>query len=319
MSKSVVSNIPEMSVVLVTPDNYETIRKTMQHLRAQTVADRLEIVIAAPSATEFNGDEADEKAFARCLVIEVGKINSTAKARAVCIRQSSAPIVVFGEDHCYPDQHWAQALIEAHRQPWAAVGPALCNANPDSLISWADTFINNSRWVEPAQAGVADDLPGRNSSYKRDLLLKYESRLEDMLETEYILHQDLKNRGHQLYVEPAAKTYHFNFTRLSSLVREQFFVGQILGSARAQNWPVLRRVVYIGGGLLIPLVRLRRILPEVRRIARQQKQHRLLPRVLPALMIGLIAAATGEVTGYLFGVGRSSQRLAAIEFHRHGR
>jgi hypothetical protein len=40
----------QMSVVLVTPGRYETIRKTMQHLQAQTVADQLEIVIVAPSA-----------------------------------------------------------------------------------------------------------------------------------------------------------------------------------------------------------------------------------------------------------------------------
>ena len=41
---------PQMSVVIVTPDSYETIRKTVEHLRAQTVKDRLEIVIVAPSA-----------------------------------------------------------------------------------------------------------------------------------------------------------------------------------------------------------------------------------------------------------------------------
>ena len=36
---------PEMSVVIVTPDGYETIRRTVEHLRAQTVKDRLELVI----------------------------------------------------------------------------------------------------------------------------------------------------------------------------------------------------------------------------------------------------------------------------------
>ena len=39
----------ELSVVIVTPDCYETIGKTMGYLRAQTARDRLEIVIVAPS------------------------------------------------------------------------------------------------------------------------------------------------------------------------------------------------------------------------------------------------------------------------------
>lgn len=96
-SESVVI-IPEMSVVLVTPDNYETIQKTMRYLRAQTVADRLEIVIAAPSAAGFDWDEADLTSFAHCLAVEVGVLDSTAKSRAACIRRASAPVVVFGED-----------------------------------------------------------------------------------------------------------------------------------------------------------------------------------------------------------------------------
>ena len=44
---------PEMSVVIVTPDRYETIRKTMDHLRVQTARHRLEIVIVAPSAARL--------------------------------------------------------------------------------------------------------------------------------------------------------------------------------------------------------------------------------------------------------------------------
>jgi hypothetical protein len=38
---------PKMSVIILTPDCYETIRKTMGCLRAQTVRDQLEIIIVA--------------------------------------------------------------------------------------------------------------------------------------------------------------------------------------------------------------------------------------------------------------------------------
>ena len=44
----------QISVVLVTPDRYDAIRKTMEHLQAQTVLDQLEIVIVAPSAATLN-------------------------------------------------------------------------------------------------------------------------------------------------------------------------------------------------------------------------------------------------------------------------
>ena len=48
------NRLPEMSVVVVTPDRYETIRKTIRHLKAQTVREKLEIVFVAPSQNKFD-------------------------------------------------------------------------------------------------------------------------------------------------------------------------------------------------------------------------------------------------------------------------
>ena len=45
-----------------------------------------------------------------------------------------------------------------------------------------------------------DYLPGHNSSYKRDVLLGYGDRLESMMESETVLHWDLRAKGHRLYL-----------------------------------------------------------------------------------------------------------------------
>src|SRR5215469_877834 len=141
-----VESSPEMSVIVLTPDNYETIRKTISRLRAQTVRDRLEVVIIAPSTNGLWLDDSDLGEFHEVRVIEVGPMSSTAKARAAGVRQASAPLVAFVEDHSFPAKGWAGALIQAHRQPWAAVGPAMANANPHSLISWANLIIEYCEW-----------------------------------------------------------------------------------------------------------------------------------------------------------------------------
>ena len=91
-----------MSVVLVTPDRYDTVRKTVEYLRAQTVADQLEIVIVAPSTATLNFDAADRTAFGRVRMVEVGEIKSTGKAIAAGVREASAPVVSFAEEHAYP-------------------------------------------------------------------------------------------------------------------------------------------------------------------------------------------------------------------------
>jgi len=303
-----------MSVVLITPDRYDTIRKTMKHLRAQTVRDQLEIVIVAPSAKGLNLDESELKEFCQFRVVEVGEIKSVAKARATGIREASAPVVVLAEDHSYPDPNWAEALIDAHRKPWAAVGPVIANANPGNKISWASFFIGYGRWVGPAEAGPIDDLPGHNRSYKRAILLDYGPELDVMLEAESVLHWDLQAKGYRLYFEPRAKTYHLNFTRPSSFLRALFHFGRMFAGTRARGWSPLSRVLYTGGAPLIPLVRLQRIL---RQINQSKQNHDPLPAILPMLVIGLIVSAIGEMIGYTLGAGHATPLMcSSFEFHR---
>jgi GT2 family glycosyltransferase len=305
---------PEMSVVIVTPDHYDTIRKTMRHLRAQTVRERLEVVIVAPSADTIGINEAELKDFFQFRVVEVGKIRSVAQANAAGIRQASAPVVAFVEEHSYPDPGWAEALIEAHRQPWAAVGPVVRNANPGSAVSWADFLIAYGPWMDPSHAGVVDFLPGHNSSYKRANLLDYGLELEAMLESESVLHWDLQAKGYQLYLEPAAKISHLNFGLLSSWIPAQFYNGRLFAATRARRWSPLQRLFYTGGAPLIPVVRFRRILQQLRRSG---QRCNLPPGVLPTLTLGLVVSAVGEMMGYALGAGDAKQKLSNFEFHRY--
>jgi hypothetical protein len=76
-----------------------------------------------------------------------------------CVRAASAPIVVFCEDHAFPDPTWAEALIVAHRRPYAAVGPVVRNANPSTVISGADCLIGYGPWLEISQPCEPEHLP----------------------------------------------------------------------------------------------------------------------------------------------------------------
>lgn len=305
---------PEMSVVIVTPDRYETIRKTIQHLRSQKTRDQLEVVIVAPSKDELSLIEEEVIDFFQFRIVEVGPIDSTAKARAAGVRQASAPVIAFVEDHSYPAPGWAEALIAAHKQPWAAVGPVMRNANPEKRTSWADMLISYGWWLDPAPEGVINFLPGHNSSYKRALLLEYGPALEKMLEAESVLHWDLGAKGYQLYLSPAAKTFHLNFERLSSWLSVQFYAGRLFASTRVRHWSWFRRFFYFTSSPLIPLVRLLRIIRELRRPGRPRH---LLPSILPTLVIGLILDGVGEMIGYVFGGGNAMKKLSDMEFHRY--
>lgn len=309
---------PEISVVIVTPDNFATIRNTMAHLRKQTVKDRMEIVIVAPSTDRLEPDNSELTDFLRTKVVEVGSVESVARGNAAGIRQATASVVVLAEDHSYPDPNWAEVLIRAHRQPWAAVGPVVRNANPGSAISWADFFIGYGPWADPTPAGAARHLPGHNCSYKRTVLLEYGSELESMLEAETVLHWDLCSRGFQIYLEPEAKISHTNFSLLSSWIQVQILAGRVFAATRSQNWSSLKRIIYAGGAPLIPPIRLWRAVSEMRKPGRlQNMRFSMKLRILSALIFGLVLDGAGQFTGYAAGVGGSREKLLVYECHRY--
>src|SRR5947199_7561946 len=132
---------PKISVILITPDRYQVLSKTIGYPRAQAVYDRMAIVIVTPSADSLEADERELREFSQFRVVEVGPITSVGPAYAAGIRQASAPVVVLGEDHSFPDPGWAEALLRAHQQPWAAVGPVVRNAHHARRKRWADFFI----------------------------------------------------------------------------------------------------------------------------------------------------------------------------------
>ena len=69
-------------MVIITPDRFDTIRLTIEHLRAQSARDRLEVVIVAPSAEEAEVDDQALAPFHGFHVVEVGGLREN-KARAV--------------------------------------------------------------------------------------------------------------------------------------------------------------------------------------------------------------------------------------------
>jgi Glycosyl transferase family 2 len=305
--------VPSLSVVLACTKGVDSVETTLRHLAGQTIASQIELIVVGPP----NGRGAPAAdvvdAFWGCEFVALASLDSIAQANAVGARAARAPVVALAEDHCFPEPRWAEALVEAHEGPWAAVGPAMVNANPGSAVSWADFLIGYGPWAEPVPTGEAPFLPGHNSSYKREVLLEYGEGLTGALEAETVLHLELRARGHRLLLCSAARARHVNFSLLRSWLRVQVHNGRVFAGARAQGWAPGRRALYAAASPLIPLVRLRRCARVARRLG---PAHPRIRRSLPVLAVGLVLDGAGQMLGYAFGPGPSARALTRFEFRR---
>jgi len=308
---------PLLSVIMVTPRSIDTCRKTIGYLREQTAREQIELIIVAPSRSELGMLPNELSAFHSWQVVEFGAVRSTGTATAAGVRAARAPVVMYGEEHSYPQPDWARVLIDRHQERYAAVGTAMGNANPNTLTSWSHLFGQFGPVVAPVASGTTNWLAGHHTSYKRDVLLAYGERLGEMLDNECALHIDLRARGHRLFLAGEAVANHINISRVTAYFRLDY-LGQRGFAAtryRAGNWSLPRRLVYFGASPLIPLVRLTRIIRDIRRAGRAPQ---LLPRALFIIVPALICGAVGEAIGYLLGAGKelSAEKLP-MELDRH--
>jgi hypothetical protein len=303
---------PTLSAVVVAPEGWAPVRTTVRHLAAQSIADRIEVVFVVPRGVGFAPDLDELAPFAGWRVTEVESMEGGAAGYAAGVRASSAPFVVFTEDHCYPESDWAEALLGAYDERTAAVGPVVAHANERGAIAWADYLLGYGPWIDPTPGGDVEYLPGHNSSYRLEALLPYAPQLDRWLEAESVLHWDMRKNGWRLILEPRAKAHHFSFSRPSSWLKATFLQSRAFAGRRTRDASVAKRLLWVAACPLIPAVRLRRC---VRDSSRSPSAPSIV-RLLPALTASLAVSAVGEAVGYALGEGDAAQRVGRYEFRR---
>ena len=118
-------------------------------------------------------------------------------------------------------------------------------------------FSSTTAWTRRRQPeGELRSLPANHSCYRRDVLLGYGDRMEDMLEAEWVLQGDLLERGFRLYQDLAAKSYHLNYAAVSAAANEYFIGARIFAAERAAEWSACDGgFLYAAGSPVLPLIR----------------------------------------------------------------
>jgi hypothetical protein len=302
-----------LSVILAT-DLFSTIDPVVRHLHAQTVVDKLEIVIVSPRADEVRRQAAGVDAFGSVVVVGVDTLVPLSVARAVGIRAATAPIVFVGETHTYPEEGWAEALIDAHTGDWAAVVPGFGNANPSGALSWASFLADYGAWLNALEPCELPSIPTHNTAYKRSVLLEFGPRLDRLLTSGDELIVDLRAAGQRFAFHPSARIDHANVALLWPWLLERYLGGLLTANSRMERWSLGRRLLYAAGSPFIPAVVLGRVASGVT----AARQAYSVPRgVYPALLVGAVARAIGELVGYLGGSSTwAERRMTEYEVHK---
>ncbi len=307
-----VNDGPALSVILATSGRFANIAATVHHLARQTVAARIELVVLAPDVSDFGLPPEVRAAFHGAQLLGLGRLTNVAHANAAGVRHATAPVVVFAEDHAYPEPEWAEALLARHDEGWAVVGPVVRNGNPGTTASWADYIPGYGLWPFGCRGGPVSLLPGHNSSYKRVLLLAEGEKLEEKLEAEAAFHEELAARGEGLFLEDRAVISHLSFASWRPLLTAQFHHARLYAARRRERWNAWRARGYALGSFILPFLRLARLLRK--NVSFPARPSRT--RIIAGIFLTLTVDAAGQAVGYLTGPGHAVEHLTGYEYDR---
>jgi hypothetical protein len=283
--------MPLLSVLLPALGGVGTVSAALDRWHAQAPRADLELIVLCPDGAKVEGVRTIDTR---------GLLLSEARARG--IREATAAHVFLAEDHCVPDEAWAEAMLPRLAEGWDGIGCRLAPGDTTDVRSQAAFLIAYGEWMQPLTTGPVRTLPGHNVVLRRAPLLELGDELEELLLVAAFLTRRIGRAG-RLFVVAEAAMAHYDVTSFRRQLVVFATVGQSFGALRTRRSPLAGRILYAASFPVVAFAHWRRALVQYRRAGRANGMR---PACLaPA---GLFAAvwALGEARGALLGTARVS-------------
>jgi hypothetical protein len=303
---------PVLSVVVVIVSDTTESRASADHLGRcldalthQVDAPPTEIIV--PYHPNVSGMEAVQARFPDVRFLRVDDLRHYSagggsrehhdELRARGLAAARGQLIGLLEDHARPDPAWSARIVDAHRQPYAAIGGAIENGI-DRPLNWAVYFCDFGRYQNPVVTGDSPFASDANIVYKRSALDAVAAVWRESFQ-ETAVNAALTARGHKLALSPGAVVYQERTgLNLGQAITERFVWGRSYAAARVRGTGLSKRLVYAGLAPLLPGVLVARMSATAFRKGRARRQF---ARAFPFIALLIASWSCGELVGYALG------------------
>ena len=301
-------NGPQLSVIIADVNGPPMIDACLEALSRQQGEVDAEVIVA--EATGEGTVRRIKEKFPGAKVLPFSERLTIPQLRAAALAQSTGEIVAVIEDHCVPDEHWYDAIVQAHQShpECVAVGGSVENGNRERLMDWAVFLSEYSSYMRPLPRGIVDDIPGNNVSYKRAAFEDIDGLTEDLNRGfwESTLHQKLRARGDRFLMEPSITVYHRKHFGVWYGLSQRFHYSRYYAGTLFATAGLPTRIYRSAVSLVLPALLMARI---GRRVVKKRRQLKELVLTAPLLAIITGVWAAGELVGSLLGPGQSLSKV----------
>jgi len=294
---------PKLSIIVASCVGKPFINRCLESLEKQIADQDIECLVVDRAGGEIaDGIERD---FPWVKLIRRPAGESVPDLRRAGIAEARADYVAIIEEHCVAREDWIETILGLIREPVAAIGGVVEDADYERLMDWAVYFTEYNSYMPPTTRGNTHDVCAANCVYRRDLLLKYLPEAGSGYWEAGLNHQ-LREAGEKFIIEPELVVYHTGPFGLSYYLRQRFLFSRAFAGTRREHVSAAFRAAYLLlSPLLIPLLWVR---TAVRVFAKRQHVGKFL-QVTPVLIPINATYVFGECVGFIAGKGDSLTKI----------
>ncbi|MBW2146010.1 MAG: glycosyltransferase [Deltaproteobacteria bacterium] len=284
-----ISHEVPVSVVIPSYNPGRTILPCIESVRSQEIEGRVEIIVA-DSSTDDTPQILEHMPDVQ--IIHRADRLFPGAARNLGAKHARGWVVAFIDADCTASPGWLGTLLESHAAGNQAVGGAIANGTPESMVGSAEYFLEFGEFSPARPAGPMRFAPTCN--FSMDLgIFRRSGGFPDLRASEDVLFGlRLMEMGVAVRFEPQAMVFHRCRSAPGPFLRNQVNLGR--GAAAARRMAPLPGAFVARMPVLIPLLPLLRFYRMFKRLIRHEPRS-LIPflRVFPLLWMGLGAWSWG--------------------------
>ena len=292
----------ELAVVVPSVNGFGDLEGCLAALHCQESVN-IEIIVVDRLGENLREKVRDK--FPDVSVFGVAPDTTIPEMRAFAFLQTKAPAVAVIEDHVIVPPSWARQLLDALGPDIDVVGGSIENEATETLIDWAAFLCEYSACLPPLPAGETTWLPGNNVIYRRELLERYRSVIEEG-KWENRLHDAMRSDGVKLICRPEIVVGHKMHYTFGLYLSQRFLYARSYAGARTSSASLLTRLAYGCAAFGLPPVLFYRT---VRQVIAKRRHLEYLAASMPLLAIFVTSWGLGEVVGYWFGGGTALSKV----------
>jgi GT2 family glycosyltransferase len=216
-------------------------------------------------------------------------------------------IIAFLDADCFVESNWIDEVATAHQSPHLAVGSAIINGSPGSLIGWAYYFCEFNLWVPHREICEIAEMAACGLSIKRRAFDQYGPFITDTYCSDTAFHWRLIRDGHKVLFVPSIRVAHTACYKLGEFLKHIAAHRRCFASivVREKKFSMPKRFAAALATVFLPPL----LIPVIAwRVTRSEHLLRPFVLVLPIVLLGVLARAWGEFLGFATTQGCPAQQ-----------